>query len=204
MLYWLFSEYDPVFRRLGLHSSGDSRIILTARIAVASILSFFLAIAFGPIAISWLKKRFPERIASASQRLNEIQSMKQSTPTMGGLFIVFAIVVASLLCADLKNPFVQLGLFGVIAFAVLGAVDDWIKVATRKNGLTVRQKLFWQVVISGVLAIGIYYVQFDQKMTPGVVWPIGNIVIPFGTSVCRLVGTCFCWDLQCCQPNRWT
>ena len=50
--------------------------------------AFVLAIALGPFAIRWLQGRFRERIDSASTRLNEIQAAKQSTPTMGGMFIV--------------------------------------------------------------------------------------------------------------------
>lgn len=180
MLYWLLNEFGPILRRVELHSSGDSRVFLTARIAMASILSFLLALLFGPIAISWLRKRFPERIDSASKRLNEIQASKQATPTMGGLFIVLAIITATLLCGDLGNQFVQLALFVVIGFACLGAVDDWIKLSTRKNGLGVRQKFFWQLVLSGIMAVGLYQIHDQNQTTPGLIWPIGNILLPLG------------------------
>ena len=119
MIYWLLNEFGPLFRHVELHSTGDSRVFLTARIALASITSFLLAIGLGPIAIAWLKSRFQERIDSASERLNEIQASKSSTPTMGGLFIVIAIVLATMLWGDLGNPLIQLALFVVIAFAVL-------------------------------------------------------------------------------------
>ena len=180
MLYWLLHEFGHILRRVELHSSGDSRVFLTARIALASIISFLLALVFGPIAISWLKKRFPERIDSASKRLNEIQAAKQSTPTMGGLFIVLAIVLATLLCGDLSNSFVQLALFVVIGFAGLGAVDDYIKLSTRQNGLKVRQKFLGQIVLSLIAAFGLYQIQQQHQTNPGIIWPIGNLLLPLG------------------------
>jgi phospho-N-acetylmuramoyl-pentapeptide-transferase len=180
MLYWLLNEFGPLLRSVELHSSGDSRVFLTARIALASITSFLLALLFGPIAISWLKTRFRERIDSASERLNEIQAAKQSTPTMGGLFIVLAIVVATLLCGDLGNHFVQLALFVVIGFACLGAIDDWIKLSTRQNGLKVRQKFLWQMILSGIMAVGLYQIQRHNQIAAGIIWPIGDILLPLG------------------------
>ena len=180
MFYWLINELAPVLEHLELHSSGDSRVFLTARIALASITSFLLAILLGPIAINWLKGRFPERIDSASERLNEIQASKHSTPTMGGLFIVSAIVFATLIWGNLENSFVQLSLFVVIAFACLGAVDDWIKLSTDRNGLNVRQKLAWQVVLAGIMAAGLYLIHSRDQQAVGVIWPIGNYLIPLG------------------------
>ncbi len=180
MLYWLLNEFGPILRRVESHSSGDSRVFLTARIAMASITSFLLALLFGPIAITWLKKRFRERIDSASDRLNEIQASKQSTPTMGGLFIVLAVVIATLLWGDLSNQFVQLALFVVVGFAGLGAVDDWIKLSTQRNGLKVRQKFAWQLLLSGIMAIWLYRIHNHNQPSIGVIWPIGNVLLPLG------------------------
>lgn len=180
MFYWLLNELGPVSRHLEIHSTGDSRVFLTARIALASITSFLLAILLGPIAINWLKGRFPERIDSASERLNEIQASKRSTPTMGGIFIVSAIVFATIIWGDLGNSFVQLSLFVVIAFACLGAVDDWIKLSTDRNGLKVRQKLAFQVVLAAVMAVGLYQIHSREQQTVGVIWPIGNYVVSLG------------------------
>ncbi len=180
MIYWLLSEFGSLFRQVANHSTGDSRVFLTARIALASVTSFLLAIGLGPIAISWLKRRFQERIDSASERLNQIQAPKASTPTMGGMFIVAAIVIATFLWANLANHFIQLALFVVIAFACLGALDDWIKLSTTRNGLTSRQKLFWQIGLSCLTAAGLYQLQTYNEEPLGIVWPVGNYVISLG------------------------
>lgn len=194
MLYWIIKEYSSLLERLELHSSGDSRVFLTARIALASLTSFVLAIGLGPIAIRWLKQRFRERIDSASERLNEIQAAKGATPTMGGLFIVLSIVIATLLWGNLSNPLVLLALFAVLSFAILGAVDDWIKLRMKQNGLKVRQKFACQVVLSLVMAIALYFIHCQNQETIGVIWPIGNYVIPLGVlyviwSIVVCVGT---------------
>ena len=95
MFFWLLNQFAPLLERMELYSSGDSRVYLTARTALSSVTAFLIAILLGPLAISWLKRRFPERIDSASERLNELQAGKQSTPTMGGLFVVGALSILS-------------------------------------------------------------------------------------------------------------
>ena len=70
MLIWLLNHFESLRRQFETLSSGDSHVALTARIALASVLSFLLALLLGPIVINWLKSRFQERIASSSERLN--------------------------------------------------------------------------------------------------------------------------------------
>ena len=131
MLFWLFQRVEPLLESVESHTSGDSRVFLTARSALASVTAFLLALLLGPVAIGWLRKRFRERVASDSDRLNQLQAAKNDTPTMGGLFIVAAIVLSVLLWGDLGNAFVRLALVLSVGFALLGGIDDWIKL--RKN-----------------------------------------------------------------------
>lgn len=191
MFYWIIKEYSSLLERLEIHSSGDSRVFLTARIALASLTSFVLAIGLGPVAIRWLKKRFRERIDSASERLNELQASKSSTPTMGGLFIVLSILIATLLWGNLSNRLVLLALFVVISFATLGAVDDWIKLSTKQNGLKVRQKFAGQFILSLIMAIFLYGIHHANQEAVGIVWPIRNYLIPLGLFY-------ICWSVIVC------
>ena len=174
MLYWLMNHFAPLLEPLGLDASGDSRVLLTARTALASVTSFLTALLLGPMAIRWLKGRFRERIDSASQRLNELQAGKKNTPTMGGLFIVGAVVISVLLWGDLGSRYVQLGLFIAVGFAGLGAADDWVKLSTRKNGLTARKKLFVQVCLAAVAAGVLYFEHRDKPLGLDLVSPIGR------------------------------
>jgi phospho-N-acetylmuramoyl-pentapeptide-transferase len=73
---------------------------------------------------------------------------------MGGLLIAIAIVVPTLLWADLSNPFVWIAIFATVAFAAIGFADDYIKIVHRRNlGLTGRAKLGLQIATSVVIAI---------------------------------------------------
>src|SRR5713226_4388590 len=94
MLIWLLHHFGPLLERIEPRAAGESRVFLTTRTALASVTAFLIALLLGPMAIAWLKTRFRERIASDSARLNEIQAVKTATPTMGGLFILSAVLVA--------------------------------------------------------------------------------------------------------------
>ena len=163
MLVWLINWFGPMLRQIELHLSGDSHVFLTARTALASVAAFVMALTLGPFAIRWLKGRFRERIDSASTRLNEIQAAKQSTPTMGGIFIVAAIVIATLICGDLSNQYVQLALVTAISFGALGGIDDWIKLSTRRNGLSVRQKFVTQLLLAAAIGTVLFW---ERRGTP--------------------------------------
>lgn len=174
MILWLLNRFAPLLEQMELHATGDSRVFLTARIAAASVTAFLLAILLGPMAIRWLKSNFRERIDSASQQLNALQASKSSTPTMGGLFVMGAVVIATVLWGDLSSRYVQLGLLVTISFAALGAVDDWVKLKTKRNGLTARQKFGIQSALSLIAAIILYYEHASKTRGLELVWPIGD------------------------------
>lgn len=180
MLVWILHHFSPVLEQLELHSSGDSRVFLTARTALASVTSFLLAIMLGPVAIRWLKGRFRERVASDSARLNEIQKGKNSTPTMGGLFILGAVLVSMLLWADLSSRYVQLGLVVAVGFGALGAFDDWVKLSSRRNGLTVKQKLIGQIALSLLVGLVLYWDHRGKPHGLELFWPYGEFSIWLG------------------------
>jgi phospho-N-acetylmuramoyl-pentapeptide-transferase len=177
MLVWLLKQYGSI---LAGASTGDSPVFLTARIALAAMVSFLTAVLCGPFAIRWLKSRFRERIDSASPRLNELHAAKSNTPTMGGLFIVAAIVVAALCCADLSNRYVIQALLVVVGFGCLGAMDDWIKVSTHKRGLTARQKFVAQMIFAMAVSTWLYMVQLSQPHGVDLIFPIGRYSLFLG------------------------
>lgn len=173
MLVWLLRHFSTFFEQLQWASTGDSRVFLTARAALAAVTSFLVALAFGPVAIRWLKGRFRERVDSASDRLNELHAEKNSTPTMGGIFIVAAILIAAVVCADLSNRYVQLAMLLTIGFAAIGNWDDWIKISTAKRGLTARQKFLAQLLIA---AVAVHLLAIEQRDKPhglDLIWPFG-------------------------------
>lgn len=180
MVIWLLKTFSPLLEQLEVLSTGDSRVFLTARIALASISSFLIAILLGPIAIRWLEKRFRERVDSASARLNEIHASKNSTPTMGGIFIIGAILISTLLWADLSNRYVQLGIFTAASFALLGAYDDWIKLSTTRNGLKPRQKLIVQVLLACLVGTGVWFSNSSLDSGLDLIMPVTRLTFYLG------------------------
>lgn len=144
------------------------------------LVSFVTALILGPYAIRWLKQRFRERIDSASQKLNELHAAKKETPTMGGLFIVLAIVVAAVTCGDLTNRYLLQSLLVVVGFGAIGARDDWIKVRSRKRGLTVREKFLWQWALALVIAGLLYLLQLNKPQGTDLIFPIGKASVSLG------------------------
>ena len=180
MVIWLLKSFSPLLEQLEVLSTGDSRVFLTARIALASISSFLFAILLGPLAIRWLEKRFRERVDSASDRLNEIHASKNSTPTMGGIFIVGSILISAFLWADLSNRYVQLGILTAAGFALLGAYDDWIKLSTTRNGLKPRQKLIVQVLFSTIVGVALYFNHVSLSSGLDLIMPVTRLTFYLG------------------------
>src|SRR6202171_4891984 len=127
---------------------------ITVRTVYASLTAMFLAFVFGP----WLIRKLRELQIGQYIREEGPQNhqKKAGTPTMGGVLIVLSTMVPTLLWADLGNPFVLLALFALLAFAAIGFVDDYAKVAKKQNlGLTGKKKLTLQFLVSAFVGISL-------------------------------------------------
>jgi phospho-N-acetylmuramoyl-pentapeptide-transferase len=136
---------------------------ITARAALAALLSFLLAVVLGPRSIAWLGKRFREPIKNDSAELCRLHEGKNATPTMGGLFIIAGLVGSLLIVGDLSNRYLLLGLAIAIGLALLGAVDDLVKVRSQRGGLSARRKLAGQLLVAATVSILLY---FDHAPLP--------------------------------------
>lgn len=180
MFLWLLHHLHGLAQSVSDATAGDTRIYLTARTAAASCGSFLIALLLGPVAIRWLQSRFRERIDSASTRLNVAHAAKQGTPTMGGLFIVAALVCNTLLFGDLASTPVQIALFVALGFGAIGAADDWIKLSTARRGLTARQKFALQTVLALIAGGWLYTAHHSQPLGLTLLWPFGDYGLPLG------------------------
>ena len=140
MLYHLFKYLDEVY---DLPGSGMFQYI-SFRAAAAVILSLLIVIIFGRRIIDFLRrKQIGEEIRDLGL---EGQLQKQGTPTMGGVIILVAILVPTLLLGKLDNVYVQLMLVSTVWLGLIGGLDDYIKVFRhRKEGLKGRFKIVGQV-----------------------------------------------------------
>jgi phospho-N-acetylmuramoyl-pentapeptide-transferase len=145
LLYWL------LYVKLQ-HAVPPFRIFhyVTFRTAFASLTALFTALIVGPMVIGRLRDfQIGQYIREEGPKAHQ---KKAGTPTMGGLLIVIAIVVPTLLWADLSNRFVWIAVFSTCAFAAIGFTDDYTKVTHRRNlGLTSRAKFGLQVAASIVI-----------------------------------------------------
>ncbi len=147
MLYWL------LYQKLYLYFR-PFRIFryLTFRTAFASLTALLIALVIGPFVIEKLREfQIGQYIREEGPKAHQ---KKAGTPTMGGVLICIAIVLPTLLWADLSNPFVWLVMFSAVAFGAIGFADDYIKVVHRRNlGLTARAKLAYQFLAAAVIAV---------------------------------------------------
>jgi phospho-N-acetylmuramoyl-pentapeptide-transferase len=201
LLYWLLFvklyHYFPPFRIFRY---------LTFRTAFASLTALFTGLIVGPVVINRLREfQIGQYIREEGPKAHQ---KKAGTPTMGGLLIAIAIVVPTLLWADLSNVFVWLAIASTCAFAAIGFADDYIKVVQRRNlGLTARAKLGLQFLTSLLIAVtliamqarGLYstklIVPFVKQFRPDLVierwvhnphlWPLA--FIPFVIFVCIVI-----------------
>ncbi len=149
MLYHLFFQllqpnYSP-FRVFGY---------ITVRTALASLTALLLGLVLGPWMIRSLRRmQIKQFVREEGPRSHQA---KAGTPTMGGILIVVATVVPTLLWNDLTNPYVLLALFVTLGFAAIGFLDDYSKVVRRHNlGLSGRAKLFLQIVVSACAGVAL-------------------------------------------------
>src|ERR1700759_2756791 len=97
---------------------------------------------------------------------------KAGTPTMGGVLIAIAILLPTLLWADLSNPFIWMVMLAMLAFGAIGFADDYIKVAHRRNlGLTARAKLGLQILVSGAIAVALIALRVQNNYSTRITFP---------------------------------
>ena len=119
---------------------------LTFRAVAAVILAFLIVALMGKRTIRWLiRQKIGDQPEFYHADLNRLTRQKNATPTMGGLLIAVAILVAVLLLADMGNFYVQMALLCVVCYAGLGAVDDWLKLTSARRGPGSREGLYaWE------------------------------------------------------------
>jgi phospho-N-acetylmuramoyl-pentapeptide-transferase len=140
LYYWLF----PLARQYPLFNVFR---YITFRTAMAAVTALLLLLLLGPAMIRALKRRqIGQSIREEGPRTH---LAKAGTPTMGGLLILFAIAVATLLWMDLSNRFVWIALGTLLALGAVGFADDYTKVARKRSlGLTGRGKLIPQFLVA--------------------------------------------------------
>ncbi|MCI6287846.1 MAG: phospho-N-acetylmuramoyl-pentapeptide-transferase [Lentisphaeria bacterium] len=151
MLYYLIVNCVQNFK------STPLRLIdyVTFRAGAAALTALVLVLVLGPLTVRLLKDFVsPNRY---KEYVENVAAIKDKTPTMGGLLIMGAIFVSMLLWGNLSNTLVLVFLGAMLAFMLLGFVDDYRKVKLKsKDGISIRTKFTAQTVIT-LLALLVFY-----------------------------------------------
>ena len=167
MIYLLLFRYAHQYALANLVSYISFRA--GAAIATALLLAFVV----GPAIIRRLQAHKVGQIVRTDGPSTHLG--KRGTPTMGGVIIIVASVVSTLLWAKLDNRFVMIALAATVWMGAIGFVDDWLKVVQRRpRGLVARYKLAGQ--ISFGLALGVVLLVFPWS---GTVLPPSSTTVPF-------------------------
>ena len=157
---------------------------ITFRSGGAVVTSLLLSFALGPSIIAWLRRKQregqPIRLDGPESHLQT----KKGTPTMGGFLILLALVVSTLLWADLSNGYIWVTLFVTISFGAIGCLDDYRKLTRRSSrGVSGRTKLLAELGIAAVGAIAIVLLTRGTLAT--------SFAVPFFKSILINLGWLF-------------
>jgi phospho-N-acetylmuramoyl-pentapeptide-transferase len=169
MFYWL-SDFATTFGPLNIFR------YITFRAGAATITALFLVLLFGPLIIDKLRlkqgKGQPIRDDGPESHL-----MKRGTPTMGGLMILFGIIVSTLLWANLGNPFVWCVLGVTVGFGAIGFYDDFLKVTKQSHkGFSSKARLILEVIIAAA-ACYVISRSFPPALSTAVALPVFKDVL---------------------------
>ncbi|QJB55397.1 phospho-N-acetylmuramoyl-pentapeptide-transferase [Pseudodesulfovibrio sp. zrk46] len=120
---------------------------ITFRSVWALLTALIISIVLGPAMIRWLQRVKCGQTIKADGPQHQA---KQGTPTMGGIMIIFSVVVSTLLWGDLTNIYVWLTMLVFVGFGAVGFADDYIKVVKKQNdGLSAKAKFIGQCLVAG-------------------------------------------------------
>jgi phospho-N-acetylmuramoyl-pentapeptide-transferase len=143
---------------------------ITFRSAYAAVTALLISFLLGPLFIKMLKRR--QLTEGVREYVPESHAAKAGTPTMGGLLILVATLVPTLLWARLDNDFIWLMIFATIWLGGVGFADDFLKVVKkRRKGLVARYKLTGQLVLGLIVGLYVYYTHLTANPS--------NVEVPF-------------------------
>jgi phospho-N-acetylmuramoyl-pentapeptide-transferase len=174
MLYWAAKHLAAHVSLFNVFS------YLTLRSILATMSALAFALLVGPLMIARLARYQIGQVVRSDGPLSHLP--KAGTPTMGGLLIISAVVISTVLWADLVNRFVLIVLGVTIGFGLIGFYDDYLKlVVGNSRGLIARWKYFWQTLLGVAAAILLYRLAHSAAVTAFHVPFFKYVALPLGT-----------------------
>ncbi|MCK4940550.1 phospho-N-acetylmuramoyl-pentapeptide-transferase [candidate division WOR-3 bacterium] len=188
MLYWLLYPLKDYFGPLRLFG------YITFRSAYAAVFAILIVLIFGKWFINLLANK------SVTQRVRmevpDSHRLKEGTPSMGGILILFSILISSFLFCDLGNTNVLILFTATIYFGLLGFWDDYVKIYKKKpRGLSIKTKLIFQIMYGLALGLFLYFLGPEgyaaktnlifvknYVISLGMLYPIFVVMVVIGSS----------------------
>lgn len=167
MLLWILHQLGDWLASHGLYRFFGVLDQLQFRMLAAACVSFLIVIALGRRTIRWLRaKKIGDTGSTDVAALAEHAGSKKNVPTMGGILIAGAILGSVFLLGDLSNRYIIFGVVVCVWMAVLGGIDDWLKLTAASRG-TGRQGLYSWEKLACQLGIGVLvgYFAFNAGLT---------------------------------------
>jgi len=173
MLYHLTDALERIYSGFNLFD------YLTVRAILGVLTALVVSLLCGPILIRRLTTRQIGQVVRDDGPQSHL--VKAGTPTMGGLLILAAVIIATLLWSDLTNRFVWIAVFVTVAFGVVGFIDDYRKIRYgNSKGLSAKAKYFW-LSLTGFLATGVLYATAQTPVETTLYFPFfKQLAIPLG------------------------
>ena len=135
---------------------------ITFRAGVAFFVAFGICVVLMPYFIKWARAKKANQPISTFVAAHE---GKKNTPTMGGIVFIVSMLISSLLCANLFNPYVLLGLFCIVGFALVGARDDYMKISAKSNtGMSAKMKFSLLALLSLAITAALLYIGHNTNL----------------------------------------
>ncbi|MBB86201.1 phospho-N-acetylmuramoyl-pentapeptide-transferase [Abyssibacter sp.] len=173
MLYHLTDVLERIYSGFNLFD------YLTVRAILGVLTALVVSLVFGPILIRRLTSRQIGQVIRDDGPQSHL--VKAGTPTMGGLLILAAVIIATLLWSDLSNRFVWIAVFVTVAFGIVGFIDDYRKIRFgNSKGLSAKAKYFW-LSLTGFMASGVLYATAETPVETTLYFPFfKELAIPLG------------------------
>jgi len=174
MLYYFL--YELTWLR-GQFTAFNVVRYITVRTAAAAIFALVLSLVLGP----WLIRKLREFQIGQIIRTDgpESHRAKSGTPTMGGLLILTATIVPTLLLANLRNPYIWIAVLTTAAYGAIGFADDYLKIVRKSHdGLLPRYKMLNQIVVGIAVGLSLLWMQSHGLYNTRLVFPFFKRVIP--------------------------
>ncbi|MBP7948078.1 MAG: phospho-N-acetylmuramoyl-pentapeptide-transferase [Verrucomicrobiales bacterium] len=160
MLYWLYETLKNDSNRSFFEKASNVLQYQTFRSLTAGLLAMFATLVIGNriiLKLLSLKMGQPIRTAEEVRQLHALHEGKKGTPTMGGIMILLTLIIATLLCANLKNPLVWVVLYVTVSLGLLGFWDDYLKVSKKNSkGVSGKTKLAVQFAVAASAGLFIF------------------------------------------------